>query len=116
MVMNATVNILMACCLLLSLVWFIRKFYITMMSQSEPVRPVTTALCTPTGFPSTSDGSDCCTGTMDFNAVCQPPSMTARVSQTTACVPDGQPSLKKGRDCCSSSGLDIDKNCAPLSY
>ena len=67
-------KIVVALCLLLSLLWFIRKFYMTMMTQSQPAPPPAAPTgCIKTGLSSsTKDGSDCCTRSMDFNNVCQP--------------------------------------------
>ena len=66
-------KIVAALCLLLSLLWFIRKFYVTMMSQSQTAPALLPSGCVQTGLSSaTKDGSDCCTKSMDFNNVCQP--------------------------------------------
>jgi len=107
-------KIVTALCLLSLLLWFIRTFYLTMMSQSQAASAPSPSNCTMTGLPSTkTDGSDCCTGSMDFNNVCQPPPSTSQASQPAACVPDGQPSQYQGADCCSGSGLDSNGNCSP---
>jgi hypothetical protein len=66
-------KIVMACCLLSSLIWFIREFYMTMMTQSQTAPTPLPSECIKTGLSSsTKDGSDCCTMSMDFNNVCQP--------------------------------------------
>ena len=109
-------KLLFSTVLLVGLFAFIWWFYKSMMSVTPAPPASAPTSCTVSGKQSiTSNGSDCCTGAMDFNNVCQPPSTSVAPATAPACVPDGSPSLTDGDDCCASNGVDDDGNCMPAT-
>jgi len=109
-------NILFAIVILVGVGAFIWYFYKSMMSMTPASPAPAPTSCTVSGKQSTTnDGSDCCTGSMDFNNVCQPPNSSVAPATAPACVPDGTPSLTNGNDCCAANGVDDDGNCMPTT-
>jgi hypothetical protein len=107
-------KIVLAIVILILVCAFIWWFYKSMTNMTPPQPSSPPISCKVSGQQSaTTDGSDCCTGAMDFNNVCQPPNSSIAPATAPACVPDRAPSLTKGRDCCSQNGIDKSGNCMP---